>query len=365
MLLRSHPRYFGLVMADGIWTDDLNFWTTSNGSPNYGSTTNIPFTGTFTVGSTGATVYLEKQFTTNYVEAIFGVRMFLNTTGATFFNGGTTNNCILIHLLDSGTSQLSLRIRGDKTLGIYRGSTLVQAGTYVYPNATFVHMEWRVQIDNSTGASKNVLKIYDAAGTVTDIDIAAASDTQATTNAYFNQVRVGPAASTSAVPCAWCDWYMVDTTDAVDPVDFLGNTRILFCNPNGTGNYSQWVNSSGNSTNNYQRVDENSPNSDTDYVESDTATEKDSYTFEDIATTYTIRAVGVHCRARKTDVGSRELKAFTRISGTDYEGVSHVLQTTYVTGDCTSDFWANSPATSTPWTPAELNGAEFGIKVEV
>lgn len=146
--------------------------------------------------------------------------------------------------------------------------------------------------------------------------------------------------------------------------DMIGDCSVVTLYPSGNGNYSQWVGSDGNSTDNYLLVDEAGVPNTSDYVESGTATEKDSYVFTDLpGTVVSVKGVAVRAYASKSDVGAQLMRNFVRIGGTDYPSAVDKGPSVTPTYLGFSDIFDQSPATATDWTPAEVNGAEFGVEV--
>jgi len=177
------------------------------------------------------------------------------------------------------------------------------------------------------------------------------------TSSNIEQVRIF--SPTSGDAADFDDIYICDTTGSAYN-DYLGELAIETLKPNGNGNYSQLVGSDGNSTDNYALVDETSPDT-ADYVHSSTATDKDTYTYGDLAATAgTIKGVMVSTLASKTGTSARTLKNKTRISSTDYDGSATTLN---YGAEITRKVWEVSPATTSDWTISEVNGAEFGFEV--
>lgn len=153
------------------------------------------------------------------------------------------------------------------------------------------------------------------------------------------------------------------TTDAFgnasNAVSFLGDCRVEALQPNGNGNSSQWDGSDGNSTDNYLLVDEVSPDDDTTYVQTGVDNEKDTYAFENLASTSgSVVGVQVVSRAKKTDLGTRLMAHVARSAGTELDSPDYALSTAYGTQ---RTVYENEPNTSV-WTRAEVDAAEFGVK---
>ncbi len=143
--------------------------------------------------------------------------------------------------------------------------------------------------------------------------------------------------------------------------DFLGDCAVHTLYPNGNGNTNQWVGSDGDSTDNYLLVDEAGVPNTSDYSESGTPGEIDLYDFQDLPGTVTVvKGVASRCYQAKSDTGDQSVRQTARIGATNYPSATDdSLSTSYVGY---SRLMEVSPATSNPWTPAEVNGAEFGVE---
>ena len=155
------------------------------------------------------------------------------------------------------------------------------------------------------------------------------------------------------------DIYVCDDTGAANN-DFLGDTRILSTIPTGDGAELQWTPSSG--TTHYTLLDEATPNGDTDYISAAAAGQTDTFTFPALTlpTGYGIlRAVQVMAYAKSPVGGVDRLAGIARVGGTDYPSAEGIVQAVY-TG--IANVFEGNPATGNPWTLAEVNAAEWGVK---
>jgi hypothetical protein len=144
--------------------------------------------------------------------------------------------------------------------------------------------------------------------------------------------------------------------------DFMGPRYISTLIPDGAGNYSQWTRSGGAA--NYETVDDAEYNSDTSYIETSTLNNIDTYTFGNLdASVNAVDAVFLNTVAKKSAGDNfRTVAPLIRISSTDYEAAYPItMPDAYIN---TKKLYMDSPATATAWTPSEINGAEFGIKVK-
>lgn len=301
-----------------------------------------------------ATRYLEKTFGANEASGVFGVAFRID------FSGTSLYQCLPMILYDGTTPQLFLKMNTDRTISICRTTTgtVLGTSTYVVPVDQYIYLEWKWKISNSI-STDDVIVYADG---VDILNLAATTDTQGTSNAYATKFRLhadNGLLNVTASPCYYDDFYWLDLTGSNNNTP-KGPVRIVTLSPTATGNRSQLVNNSGNSTNNFNRVDEIPPTDDTDYVETSTTGNKDTYGFGDLpATVSSIYAVAINTGAKKTDVAARTFKSQVRISSTDYENAEQTLTTNYKNFQ---DIMEVSPATSSPFTASEVNGAEYGTK---
>lgn len=267
-------------------------------------------------------------------------------------NGANTG--ILSALYDGGvggTTQVELRLDSQRRLQATRAGTVLGTGTTVIPLNTWVYIEYKVTINNSTGVF--VVRLNGA----TEINLSS-QDTQNTANATADTFELRPP-DTFAV--TFDDFYACDGTGAVNN-DFLGDVRVESRLPNGNGNSSVFVGSDGNSTDNYLLVDESTPNGDTDYVQGTSVGDKDTYAFQDATpTSGAVHAVQAIPYARKTDAGSRSICSVARLSGTESDGANHTLSVSY---QYHRHIFETKPGGGA-WSISDFNSSEFGAKVTV
>jgi len=143
---------------------------------------------------------------------------------------------------------------------------------------------------------------------------------------------------------------------------FLGQIKIATIYPDGNGNDSDFVGSDSNSVDNYLLVDDTTPDGDTTYSESGGATELDLYTYDAAPASIIIAGIQVNSYIRKDTTGIEHLaRNVVRINSTNYEsadlypGFDYMYQTS---------IWELNPDDSAAWSEADINGAEFGLKVQ-
>lgn len=291
--------------------------------------------------------------TPNYVTRVLGAHATWIVGFA--FKVGALPGSYLAFLLfnDSSTAHVDIRLGADGTLRATRNGTTLATSTNALSASTYYYIEVKVTIDDSAGAVEVRVN-----GSSTNWINITSQDTRNAGNASANVIRLQGMNGTSSADFE--DLYICDGSGSINN-DFLGDVRVDCYLPNGNGNSSQLVGSDSNSTDNYQLVDETSQNGDSDYVQSATVNNKDTYTVADMSHTPTnIFGTQLNMIAKKDDSGTRSICSVCRSGGTDYDGDTQALGTTYVDY---RQIRETDPATSSAWTRSNLNSAEFGVKV--
>ena len=262
--------------------------------------------------------------------------------------GSDTAGQVSLKLWKFGANNFKLRV--------YRGATLlVTSATIVGSSSTFNYIEWKVTIHGSTGSTEiKVNEVSSTAGLVTGLNTANQGGTTG------DRVRF------SLLPDAGFnvdidDLYIAngDTTGS-GLSDYAGDNVVETLKPTAEGNASGWTPSTG--TNNAALIDDSDESDeDTTYVEAPFDNLVDLNVCSDTAViNSTVRGVMVLTHARMTSAGTRNLRAKTRISGTNYNGATQAVSNT--TYEHKKQIWEKSPATAAAWGIAEINGAEFGME---
>ena len=161
--------------------------------------------------------------------------------------------------------------------------------------------------------------------------------------------------------CQFDDIYLCDLTGAKNN-DYLGALSVEALMPDGNGNQNDFTGSDSDSTDNYLHVDETTPDDDTSYAESSVIGDLDLYTFDNMATTPDlIHAVQVQARLKTDTLGLRTAKLVSRVNISNYEGVEQYVGPDYLHFQ---EIWENNPDDVAAWEEADVNGAEFGVKVQ-
>lgn len=222
---------------------------------------------------------------------------------------------------------------------------------------TWYHLEVKFKTGDSVGAGDISCKVNGDEW----LAVPAATDTHYSGTANMSGIVLG--SSGGAGKFFWDNLVIWDAGGAGTWSTWQGRLRTETLMPNGNGNSSDFVGQDADSTDNYLNVDEEPNDGDTTYNESNTVSEKDLYTYENLTGNITsISGVNVVCYAKATGSTTRKVKQLVRTAATDYQGATEhlMVQDTY---DHYDDQWLVNPNTTNAWSEAEVNGAEFGVEV--
>lgn len=272
------------------------------------------------------------------------------TIGAAVKVSAWVANAQIFSVYDSTTLQCDVRIEADGSLRITKnGTTLTGAVTngVIFPLNTWVYVEWQITIANSAQTSLRL-----NGSQVIDVT---AQDTSQSANQYYNRVYVGGATSAAATVDV-DDLYMLDTAGGT----YLGDIRVDALKPDGNGNYTtNWSASSGQL---YECVDEDQADGDTSYVSGGASVgDKITFTYFNLSAASsagTIKGIQAVSQARKTDAGTKTMRAILRSAGADRFGSNVNLSTSHA---FYRYIWETNPVTSQPFTYNEINALETGV----
>jgi hypothetical protein len=153
------------------------------------------------------------------------------------------------------------------------------------------------------------------------------------------------------------DFYVLDGTGPAPLNGFLGDCRVDVRLPTAAGATTGWTPSAGA---NWAAVDDAAPNADTDYVSAATSPLTDTYTIQDAPVPGALLyGVQLCASLKKSDAGTCSVAPVVRHSGVDYPGTAVNPGTAYAFAVVP---YGTNPGTGAPWTEADFNAAEFGIK---
>ena len=309
-------------------------WGYSNSDP--------PFSGEYYWSKdstdTGTTSYVRYVFDTDaqtWIIAFYYRPLRMDTADTRMFR---------VYDDGAGTQHLYLIQETDGTITAYRGdgTSLGSTASGVVTINTWHAIEIMVSIDDSAG----VVKIRVDGTLVLDLT---SQDTRNGGVATADRFEYAQGADF----CFGVFWTATTTNTSELP----GQVRVYTLVPDTDASIA-YTRSSGSDSSNL--LDELNPN-DSDYVESDTVGDKDLFNMESYPGSGTILGVEANMRHLKVGAGSRTARIVVNISATDYESGDITPQLT-VQHD--SYVWQNNPDDAAAWETADIDGADWGFKVE-
>lgn len=259
-----------------------------------------------------------------------------------------TSGLYLFPVHDGLAEQCTLNVHSDGYVYGMRGGYVVGATQIGGPSTAPIPMnEWhyvevKYVIDNSVG----VIEVH--LDGVQILNLTGVDNQYSATLNYVSRVYTNRAGGHPYI------FYMDDFYIADD--GFQGDCRVETRFPSGDGNYEQWTKSGG--SHNYENIDETPPVT-TDYISSATVDQIDTYTKSALTSTAgTIKGVAVNMYCQKAGSGSRQIAGMARLSGTDLAGSS----ITPPSGWSNVQQFLSRPGGGS-WSVADVNSAEFGVKL--
>jgi hypothetical protein len=242
-------------------------------------------------------------------------------------------------------------VRGSANGAGFSSAVELGVGTTVLSAATWYYIEFRCFIDDSAGQFEVRVN-----GT-TEINLTGV-DTKNQSFDYSSVVSLMGGNGANSIYKVYDDLYVrTSSSTSAESGGFLGDIKVKPYYPNGDGTYTALTCSTGST--HYTLVDETAPNT-TDYVSSSTALQKDSYNFQDASETGSIKAVQLSAYCYKMDAGFRGIDVFCKSGATESFATSLPLSTT---AKYALKVFEQDPNTSADWSQANLNAAEFGVRI--
>jgi len=261
----------------------------------------------------------------------------------------------LIGFYSTATINAYMKVTANGTIQFTNagGTALCESSAGAIDEDVWHHIEIKGEIADATSIDC-IIKVD---GTVV---ATAASPVDSLASGTFNRVTIGHIGS-NVYGVYFDNLYICDMSGA-QCNDFLGECIVEAIMPDGAGYNSDFDGSDGNKVDNHLLVDEVDPDDDTTYVEDSDVGGIDAFTYGALSQTpAAIYGVAVNTMVRKTTENARTMKQIARPVSTNYEGSEHTLTTTYTTFQ---DIWELNPADAAAWEEADVNGSEFGVKVE-
>lgn len=238
---------------------------------------------------------------------------------------------------------------------LYRGGTLLAIATRRMLLDRWYYIETKVTIDNTNGAFEMIIN----GETVIDIS---GIDTDNTGISTIGTIRIGSLSTNNGR--FFTDLYVADLSGPAPGNDYLGDIHVDAKFPNADGFENDWTPLNGGD--NYVEVDDTAPDEDTTYNFAGTVDDIDVYEFEDLPISpEAIISVQVNITATKATSGpNRQINDVIRSGSNLYAGAGSVnfmaLPLGYAELYSIHD---TDPRTGGQWTEANLNNAQFGVRI--
>lgn len=235
-------------------------------------------------------------------------------------------------------------------LGI-NGSTLGTSAACLNTNA------WNYIVAKFLAQDAGTVTIYCNDPNLVTPVLNVSGDCRSASYSFFTQsVSLGVTSSTTnyLVGPVW----ILDSTGSAPYNTYLtGEQLVTAFNPT-TGNGANTGFTPSTGSDHGALVDEATANDDTDYNAGGSAGVKDTYLFNTSALAgKTINGVSLNLCSKATTAGTNTIAGVARIGGTDYDGTTRSITTSYAYYE---QLWGPRPSDSAAWTQADV--AEFGMK---
>lgn len=297
---------------------------------------------------TGTTVPMRCLFLTT--ETVFGMGAFFylnQLPGAAsrfyLFQPRDTANVAQCTLSVSTAGAIELRN------GTVTGTVLAQSADGVISAGTYLHVEARFTINDTTG---------DIEVRVNGVTVLTANglDTKATANAGCNQVVIGrvSAPDSAVVDVSDFMWWDTTNTDGAGNNTFLGEVQWIAKLPTADTATTDWVRNTG--SNDFDMIKDATPDDDTTYISAANVSDASIFAQADLPGTVSeVIAVLHRTLSRKTDPGISSLKQ-SAVSGVSVaDGATYALSETWT---YYTDAFGVDPATGVRWTPSGFNASQ-------
>jgi hypothetical protein len=269
----------------------------------------------------------------------------------------------LLQIFDVNSRGIRFRSQADGTIHIGMvaiGASVTATSVWQIPSTedeSWHHLEFymKVSSDPSQGLVKCWLDGTNVISTGPVRTLVTSNDT-AWKTIIFRNINSINAGQTVAIKLAniivWCG-----SDEIVSPI---GLHRMQAISPSSAGTTTQFTASSGTNFESVGRVQ--GYNKDARYVETINSGNLDTYQYTDavsVGAPNNIIGITLQTYARNTDIGIKNFADVVVSSGTTQNGSATLLTNAFQRFDHFKRF---DPATSSYWTQASVNSAEFGVR---
>jgi hypothetical protein len=277
----------------------------------------------------------------------------------------------------TGASKASIRLTTSGALQLWNTEDNSQVGSdsSALSTATWYRIELSTDPTTLSATAVEARAYADTPGATAFWNPSGTMDLAASPTAYGCYTTGGDATLDYIV-----DDLAINDSAGADENTWCGEGEVIVLRPNGNGDNSQWTGSDGNSTDNYLLVNETPPDT-SSYVQSNTSGQIDDYELEAtpaaMASNDIINVVHVGVYAAVDDATSADPNIVLRIKASSGGTVeeSATLDCNSITFNAPAPLPANDNyhltlydlpgGSTTPWTKADLDTAQVGIREDV
>ena len=271
----------------------------------------------------------------------------------------SNNREFLIFTNNSGADAVAglyLQLDGSVKVCNSLGVCVATSAAGVIHEGAWQYLE--VKVVSNNGAGSVIVRIDE----VEVININGIDTSISATDIDLIRFYPGSISHPSAGYMYWDDILILDDSGPAPQNNFVGDLRISVLLPNADTATSAWTRSGGAAD--YEMIDDVVPgdhDGDGTYLYHSTATGKSLFDFEAITgTPYFICCVGVAVAAKKSDGGTKSMRAYIDSGGTVSNGSTWSIGTDYQTW---RHIWGLNPNGSTEWLTADVDALQAGVEV--
>lgn len=256
----------------------------------------------------------------------------------------------------ASVTHIDLLMFRNQHIQVRRGSQIIYGVTNVIQPMVWQYIEVKVTISNTVGAihiKVNGITVLNE----TSIDTKNGVGSDLCDNIYFKGQE--GVSITDGEHFKLDDIYILDDAGSTNN-DFLGPLVVETLFPDGAGDDTDWTPSAGS---NFQNVDEVTFDGDTTYNSSNTATNLDLFTADDLAIiSGTVYGVAVDNLARVTEAGP--LSFINKVKSALVEGTGGTQTVSAINEYFTAcHIFEQDPDAVAAWTPTTVNAMQIGYEV--
>lgn len=348
------------VMPAGIWTSAVR--STISSGYYLGTDSAVKRTGRASLRmakpQTGGSQYLALSLPESLSSLFIGVALQVSSaTAAGYFSGNIP--LLTLHNI-AGTTQLTICFNVPASvIVVYRGTadagTIIATGSEVLSRDTWYYLEFKIVHHSTEGIFQSKVN-----GNL-DIDFAGNTNTGSVVSVRLGAIGQGLTIHSGSGTYYFDDFVLLDTSGSFAN-GWPGQPTIHWIAPQGPGEYNQWAVTGAATA--WEAIDDWVANGHADDVttriDGVEVGDKTSIALSDLPVSGGCLGLQVVTRAANQSPGADPVKLFLRLNNGDYAKDQWIAGTSY---NARLTLVHESPATTQPWTKAEIDALEVGYEV--